>query len=92
MEIDKISGTGNVCVRVDSKRQQAQSINISKHPSKPTSMDVCLCVSVCVCLYVCVCLRVCVCVLACVCVCVPDPPPVYIIVYRHATISPKQHF
>ena len=28
-----------VCVRVHSKRQQAQSINISKHPSKPTSIN-----------------------------------------------------
>ena len=28
-----------VCFRVHSKRQQAQSINISKHPSKPTSIN-----------------------------------------------------
>ena len=27
-----------VCFRVHSKRQQAQNINISKHPSKPTSI------------------------------------------------------
>jgi len=39
MEIDKMSGTGNVRFRVHSKRQQAQSINISKHPSKPTSIN-----------------------------------------------------
>jgi len=28
-----------VCFRVHSKRQQAQSINISKHPSKPTCIN-----------------------------------------------------
>ena len=28
-----------VCFRLHSKRQQAQSINISKHPSKPTSIN-----------------------------------------------------
>jgi len=28
-----------VCFRVNIKRQQAQSINISKHPSKPTSIN-----------------------------------------------------
>ena len=28
-----------VCFRVHSKRQQAQSINISKPPSKPTSIN-----------------------------------------------------
>ena len=31
MEIDMMSGTGNVRFRVHIKRQQAQNINISKH-------------------------------------------------------------
>ena len=39
MEIDQMSDTGVVRFRVHSKRQQAQSINISKHPSRPTSIN-----------------------------------------------------
>jgi len=37
MEID--NGTGNVRFRVHLKRQQAQSISISKHPLRPTSIN-----------------------------------------------------
>ena len=39
MEIDKMSDTGNVRFRVHIKRQQAQSIKIAKHPSRPTSIN-----------------------------------------------------
>ena len=39
MDIDIISDTGNVCFRIHIKRQQAQSINIPKHPSRPTSIN-----------------------------------------------------
>ena len=38
MEIDKMSEKGSLRIRVHIKRQQAHSINISKHPSRPTSI------------------------------------------------------
>jgi len=44
-----MSGKGNVRFRVHIKSQQAQSINISKHPSIPTSINLNTNTSVCVC-------------------------------------------
>jgi len=40
MEIDMMSGTGNVYFGIHIKRQQAQSKNISKHPLRPTSINI----------------------------------------------------